>query len=314
VLITLGVIGLLAGVLGFAAYYWHPGSVVTLALAAISPYLMLGAFVAVVLFAIARGTSGWIGLGLSVALAAWTVAVQAPAFVAASVPAGRDVVVLTANLRLGTASPTALVDTVRAHHVDVLMLEELTPDETAALHDAGLDKVLPYGRLAPRYNASGTGLLSRYPISDDRVRSDFGFALVTARVAVPGVSAHPTLIALHMFGPYPGAQTPTWAHDIEHLRSVLQEPPADAPVIVGGDFNATTSVAQFRALLTGGYDDAAEQAGAGLTPTYPANKLIPLIAIDHVLTRGAVAHTADSVRLPGSDHRGLLVTVRLPTP
>jgi endonuclease/exonuclease/phosphatase (EEP) superfamily protein YafD len=233
--------------------------------------------------------------------------------VATAVPPGRDVVVLTANLRLGTASPSALVNTVRDHHVDVLMLEELTPEETAALHEAGLDKLLPYGRIAPRYNASGTGLLSRYPISDDRVRRDFPFALVTARVAIPGFSAPPTLIALHMFGPYPGAQTPTWVHDIEHLRSVLQEPPTDAPVIVGGDFNATTSVAQFRELLTGGYADAAEQAGAGLTPTYPANKLIPLIAIDHVLTRGAVAHTADSVRLPGSDHRGLLVTVRLPT-
>jgi endonuclease/exonuclease/phosphatase family metal-dependent hydrolase len=193
------------------------------------------------------------------------------------------------------------------------MLEELTPDEAERLQAAGLDKLLPYAQLAPRWNAAGSGLVSKYPLSDRAVRDDFPFEFVSARVAVPGLAQRPTVVALHMYGPYPGQQTPQWRRDIAHVQPVLQGLPSDAPVVVGGDFNATTSMVQFRRLLTGGYADAADQAGAGLTPTYPANRLVPLIAIDHVLTRAAVARSVDSVRLPGSDHRGLLVTVRLPS-
>jgi endonuclease/exonuclease/phosphatase family metal-dependent hydrolase len=193
------------------------------------------------------------------------------------------------------------------------MLEELTPDEADRLKAAGLDTLLPYAQLAPRWNAAGTGLLSRYPLSDEDVRHDFPFEFVSARIAVPGLAKPPTAVALHMYGPYPSRQTPTWERDIAHVHPVLQALPSDAPVVVGGDFNATPSVTQFRRLLTGGFADAADQAGAGLTPTYPANRLIPLIAIDHVLTRDAVARSVDAVRLPGSDHRGLLVTVRLPS-
>jgi endonuclease/exonuclease/phosphatase (EEP) superfamily protein YafD len=312
VLIILGTLGLFAGVVQLVAYYWRPHSILALAAAASFPYVMIGTLIGAVLFAFARGLYGWIGLGVSAGLLAWAILTLAPLFVAATVPPGRDVVVLTANLRLGTASPAGLVDIVRTHQVDVLMLEELTPLEARELQDAGLDSVLPYGRLEPGYNTSGTGLLSRYPVSDVVVRTGFPFPVITARVAVPGVAVAPTMVALHVFGPYPGAQTATWAQNIARLRPVLAQLPSDAPVVVGGDFNATGSVAQFRALLTGGYADATEQAGAGWTPTYPANKFVPFIEIDHVLTRDAVAHTVDSLQVPGSDHRGLLVTVRLP--
>jgi endonuclease/exonuclease/phosphatase (EEP) superfamily protein YafD len=223
------------------------------------------------------------------------------------------VVVLTANLRLGGADPAAIVAAVRTHHVEVLMLEEVTTEEAGALQRAGLDATLPYSSVSPGRQASGTGLFSRYPISQADIRDDFGFAFITARVAIPGVARPPTIAALHLFGPYPRIQTAQWQRDIRHLPSVLDSFASDAPVIVGGDFNATRDVAQFRHLLQGGYADAADQAGAGFTATYPANRFFPpVLAIDHVLTRDAVAHKVDTIDLPGSDHRGLLVTVRLP--
>jgi endonuclease/exonuclease/phosphatase (EEP) superfamily protein YafD len=132
-------------------------------------------------------------------------------------------------------------------------------------------------------------------------------------VRVPGLAAAPTAIALHVYGPYPSTQTARWDEEIRRLRAVLHALPTRAPALVGGDFNATPDVAQFRSILSGGYADAADQAGAGPTPTYPADRTgPPLIAIDHVLTRGAVAHRVDSLQLTGSDHRALLVTVRLP--
>jgi endonuclease/exonuclease/phosphatase (EEP) superfamily protein YafD len=314
VLTTFGVLGALAALIGLIAYYHAPASVYALGLAAVSPYLVFGAVVAAVLFGISRGVTGWVGLGVCVALSAWFVVMQAPLFVATTAPPGRDVVVLTANLRLGGTDPRALVAAVRTGHVDVLMLEELTPEESHALERAGLAELLPHAAQVTGYNAYGTGLFSRYPLEDTHSRRDFGFGFVTARVAIPGVAAAPTAVALHMYGPVPGSQTARWVHDLDHLPSVLRGLPADAPVLVGGDFNATRDVAQFRRLLQGGYADAADQAGAGFTPTYPANRFFPpLLAIDHVLTRGAVARSVDTIDLPGSDHRGLLVTVRLPS-
>ncbi len=62
--------------------------------------------------------------------------------------------------------------------------------------------------------------------------------------------------------------------------------------------------------MTGGYHDAAEQAGAGHTRTYPSDASYPpLIAIDHVLTFDAVATSAKTLTVPGSDHRALLTTI-----
>lgn len=312
VLIILGTVGLAVAALGLVARYHAPGSIVPLALAALSPYLMSCAVVAGVLFAIARGTVGWAGLALCTVLVVVAVAGQVPLFVAETVPpGGRDVVVLTANLRLGSADPHAVVAAVRAHHVDVLMLEELTTPELAALKAAGLDGELPYGEPSARNNASGTGLFSRYPLDGARIDYDFAFSLVTARVRIPGVSAEPSVVALHVFGPYPARYTAEWAAELGRLPRLLAA--QVGPVLVGGDFNATIDVPQFRGLLRNGYADATEQAGAGFTPTYPADRAFPpLLAIDHVLTRGAVAHSVDSIELPGSDHRGLLVTVRLP--
>ena len=51
----------------------------------------------------------------------------------------------------------------------------------------------------------------------------------------------------------------------------------------------------FRRLLTNGYQDAARQAGSGRNLTYPANKRYPpVLGIDHVLTRNAIAVSTPS--------------------
>ena len=69
----------------------------------------------------------------------------------------------------------------------------------------------------------------------------------------------------------------------------------------------------FRKLLTNGYRDAAEQAGAGRTFTYPSNRRFPpIIGIDHVLTRNCTAVSMRTVEIAGTDHRALLTTVMVP--
>jgi endonuclease/exonuclease/phosphatase family metal-dependent hydrolase len=57
----------------------------------------------------------------------------------------------------------------------------------------------------------------------------------------------------------------------------------------------------------------AEQAGAGLSRTYPSRPWRrPMIGIDHVLLYNCAATSALTVSVPASDHRGLATTIDLP--
>jgi endonuclease/exonuclease/phosphatase (EEP) superfamily protein YafD len=70
----------------------------------------------------------------------------------------------------------------------------------------------------------------------------------------------------------------------------------------------------FRGLLRNGYRDAAEQTGVGIKPTFPADsRLPPFIAIDHILTRSCAATSLRTIKITGSDHRGLSATLMIPS-
>jgi hypothetical protein len=61
-----------------------------------------------------------------------------------------------------------------------------------------------------------------------------------------------------------------------------------------------------------GYRDAAEQAGAGLTRTHPADIAIPpVFAVDHILLLRAAATSVLTRPVSSSDHRALLAEVTL---
>jgi endonuclease/exonuclease/phosphatase (EEP) superfamily protein YafD len=234
-------------------------------------------------------------------------AVQIPPLVADSHPAdGRALVVLQANLKIGSADPTALVGLVRSRHVDVLATEELTYREQTKLIAAGLTRVLPHRFTSPlSTGGSGLGIWSRFPLTNAHDLPYYSAGVMTAHVEVPGHDF--TFFAVHLSPPYrqPFA---TWRNEIGAMRGTLDDLSRATPVIAAGDYNSTVDHAQFRALLTDGYDDAAEQAGAGYLPTYPDDRWWgPVIGIDHVLTRGAVGTAADTFSVPGSDHRALLV-------
>ena len=89
-----------------------------------------------------------------------------------------------------------------------------------------------------------------------------------------------------------------------HRRGRLQQHPGHA---------STPDMRQFRDLPTSGYRDAVEQTGSGFAPTYPSDTWFPpVITIDHVLTRNAVAASVMTIEMPGSDHRSLLATIEVP--
>jgi endonuclease/exonuclease/phosphatase (EEP) superfamily protein YafD len=82
-------------------------------------------------------------------------------------------------------------------------------------------------------------------------------------------------------------------------------------VLALGDFNTTYDVAAYRMVASDGFGDAADQAGAGFLRTFPVGgKVPPLFQLDHVVSRDveSAATSVHTLNIPGSDHRGLLVS------
>jgi endonuclease/exonuclease/phosphatase family metal-dependent hydrolase len=236
-------------------------------------------------------------------------AVQLPWYIGSPDPnSGSTLRFVSANLLLGEADPAA-VARLATEHADVLAVQELTPELSATLSPA-LAKEFPYSALRPRERAAGVGLWSRYPIVSSGSDESFSRGLIYARVQVPDTDFETTVVSTHM--PPPRSAFESWRNDIARLGTTLQGFPPDAPVVVGGDLNATPDVREFRQLLRDGYRDGAAQAGAGLTRTHPSHEIIPpVLAVDHVMTRDATVTSLQTVSVAGSDHLALAAIVVL---
>jgi endonuclease/exonuclease/phosphatase (EEP) superfamily protein YafD len=306
---TTAAVALVVAALALAARY-APGVIrPVLVTAALAPYLMLGAPVSLIMFALQRD---WILAAVAAAVTIATVAVQLPWYVRSAAVPGVGVRLMSANLRYGRADADAIVSMAR-EHADILAVQELTPEKAEQISAAGIGEILPYRVLRAREGPAGVGIWSRYPMTPGADYDEFWLGLITARVRVAGVPAEATVVTTHMSAPWP-EPIRGWRDDLARLAAVLSEIGATAkgPVIVAGDLNATPDVLEFRRLLRNGYRDAAEQAGAGLRRTHPADILIPpLFAVDHILLRGGTATSVRTVAVHGSDHRALIADVKL---
>jgi endonuclease/exonuclease/phosphatase (EEP) superfamily protein YafD len=311
ILTPLGVLAGIGAALAFVVRFLPMTHHVLVVAAVAAPYLMFGAPLAALLL---LGARRWLLAVFAVGVTAAAVAVQLPLYIGAGPPppGAATVRVLTANLGLGEADSVALT-ALAEQSADVLLVQEMTPEAATGLSAAGLDRTFPHRVLDPRDVASGIGIWSRYPISESAPIEGFSMPLLRARVQVPGVPVHPTVVAIHLGAPWP-QPIDGWRDDLARLPGLLRSVAGDSgAVIVAGDFNATMTMVPFRQLLTDGYHDASEQAGAGLARTYPNKPPWPaVIGIDHVLLRRGTATSVRTTDLPGSDHRGLLATVQLP--
>ncbi|WNG82939.1 endonuclease/exonuclease/phosphatase family protein [Mycobacterium sp. ITM-2016-00316] len=301
-----GVLLLLLAAGALVARYVPATNRAVLATAALSPYLMFGAPLAVLVFALSRH---WTLVSVAAVLTVAVLAVQLPWYIGSPDPdTGTTLRFVSANLLLGEAEPAAVAG-VAAEHADILAVQELTPELAAALSPA-LARDFPYSALRPRERAAGVGLWSRYPIITSGSDESFSRGLIHARVQVPHTDFATTVVSTHM--PPPRSAFDSWHSDIARLGPALRELPPDGPVVVGGDLNATPDVREFRRLLRDGYRDGAAQAGAGLTRTHPSNVIIPpVLAVDHIMTRDATVTSLRTVEVAGSDHLALAATVVL---
>jgi endonuclease/exonuclease/phosphatase (EEP) superfamily protein YafD len=220
--------------------------------------------------------------------------------------------VMTSNMLFGNADAAAIVRLVREHDVAVLALQEFSADGQRRLAAAGLGGLLPYSSLGAEFGASGSGLYSRYPITEPGVRRNGGgFNQAYGTVQPPGAGAV-IVESAHPLAPYSLGVLDGWRDDL------VAEPrtgPDGTPRILLGDFNSTLDHQPLRDLIKGGYRDAADTAGQGLIGTwgpYDGDPLPP-VTIDHVLADRRLGIGAVSVHgIPDSDHRAVIATLRIP--
>jgi endonuclease/exonuclease/phosphatase (EEP) superfamily protein YafD len=284
----------------------------TSALVALSPYAVpLGLAIAVVGLVLRR----WlVTLVVGVATIA-LVLTLAPRMIRDSPAAaqGTPIRVLSANMHFGDGDAARIVDLVRRNEVDVLSIQELTPELASALNRAGLAELLPHRVFHAEPGAEGTGIASRYPLRELALVPPSTMHQPSALVDLPG-GRDVEFVAVHPIIPVGTDTTADWSREI----GALPDPSgsgAPAPRVLAGDFNATLDHAPLRALLGRGYADAAELTGDGLRATWPGAgvRLPPPVTIDHVLVSGGVAVQGyESFDVNRSDHRAILARLVLP--
>ncbi|MGC1213999.1 MAG: endonuclease/exonuclease/phosphatase family protein [Micromonospora sp.] len=279
---------------------------------AFTPYVAIGALAPLVLVLALRR---WWPAVVAAVTALALIGVVAPRAFASDQPdaKGPTLRLLTANLLMGEADPAALVELVRTQHVDVLTVQEFTPQIAAELDQLGLSTLLPHRQLNPEFGTTGSGLYARFPIAAGGVRRNQGYFFTQAYGTVTVPNGPPVRVeSAHPAAPYAAEAVPAWLTD---LRGEPGATPDGALSILSGDFNATLDHAPLRAVLDTGYVDAANAAGVGLTGTWGPydGDLIPPVTIDHVLVDRRIAVQSVTVQaLPRSDHRSVLTELRLP--
>lgn len=281
-------------------------------LAALAP---VAALLAIAGAALAAATAWWLLLPLLVPaliLAWWQRPARRPPSPApAPGPGGTGQFrVLTLNVKGGRADPDSVLHSVRQLQVDILAVQEMTADWLAALQQAGITEVLPFSHTDPRAGSAGSGLWTRWPLTPLAPLPGMKNAVPRARVE-PAGGQPVTVTVVHPAAPV-GWQDERWQRDLEIIRSELAG--TAGPHLVAGDFNASRDHRVFRDILRAGFVDCADAARQRHWPgfTWPADRRYPpLMRLDHVLgsQAGCVVHQARTMRIPRTDHRGVLAVL-----
>jgi len=211
----------------------------------------------------------------------------------------------------GRADPEAFADLVRHSDADVVVAQELSPEQAHALGG-----VFPHGRFEPARDFTGMGIAVRYPVEFDRLP----LACRDARIARLDPAHWPTLtgaleiVNVHIASPGLGPQALTRSGirraQSRGLIEYLDGTPGCSRAVLG-DFNATPAWPLYR-VVAGRLEDLA-LTHARSRDAKPARTWArwvggpPLLRIDHCFGSGVRVDDFQVVAIPGSDHSGLVV-------
>lgn len=242
-----------------------------------------------------------------------------------AVTAQRPLTVLTYNVGSGLALPDRLVPFLRESGADVIGLQEVDPNQAAAI-SKGTSDLYPY-QIVRGTGFSGRSLLSRHPIifedwHDLSVgRPDLHVVLDIAGHPISFVVAHPPPPRIGRRGV---VFQPETLKQIDRLAEIVRDA---APGILVGDFNMTIRNPSYARLIDSGLIDAYKMAAGRGGATFPLRpgkmqrvrhgmSWMPLPAftrVDYIwhtpelkAVEAWVAHGA------GSDHRPVFARLLLP--
>jgi endonuclease/exonuclease/phosphatase (EEP) superfamily protein YafD len=192
---------------------------------------------------------------------------------------------------------------------DVIVFNEYTTEHQSTLQDSALADDYPYRIDRTDRYAGGIAVWSREPVTVGEAPDTHNHSL---DLTVDGPDGDIRLIAMHV--PTPLISFEDWRRDLDTVGRIARN--AASPMLVVGDLNASYWHPDFRELLDTGLVDAHIAHGQGFSSSWPAGKTIPpaFVRLDHALTTaGLVSTDVADFEIPGSDHRGFVVTVA-PTP
>lgn len=217
---------------------------------------------------------------------------------------GTSLTVVTWNLQAGSRSPESAVASLLAQDADVVALQELTTDVSAAIAaDPRLQAAYPHRLLMPDRSVFGLGILSRYPLAEQR-RSDDDPVVLQAGLTLPS-GRHLIVFNSHpMPGDIDGPRD--WLpvsfdarqrdRALEALHSMI-DPLLDGPtpLLVVGDYNVSPIEPGYQE-LTAGLTDVHAEIGNGPGWSWRPSRLVGwgvgLLRIDYVLVSGQLRPAA----------------------
>ena len=275
---------------------WRPVAV----LQALSPYLLA---MAAPLGVAAAATGNWTMALVSLVpllTLAWLVA---PAVRARRAPGvdDRTVTLFFGNLLAHNPKVPSAMQTVANTDADVLVLTEFTPEMHVELEQLCGGRY-PHRIEDVRPDPAGIAIWSRLPLRgamaplSDRPSIDAHLDVHGTTVRIIGVHTEPpTMRALE------------WSRELRDIGDL-----ATGADMVVGDFNAARWHPSFRRLLARGWTTAHEWLGLWSSNSWAhEGRAFPLfVRIDHALLGGRLQPVRiTEVPLPGSDHRGFVLTV-----
>lgn len=242
------------------------------------------------------------GVGLGVMVLAAPIAFPDPQ--ADPVAGANGLTVASANLLYLNDRVADVVPVLDELHPDVVVFSEYTREHQAALGDTALARTYDHHVDLVGYGASGIAVWSRFPITS---HPPLDTHIESIDVTVDGPDGDVRVVAMHM--PTPLSNYGGWQRDLQLATEIGES--ATEPTLLIGDLNTSPWHPDFRGLLDAGFVDAHIANGAGFSTSWPTTwRIPPFVRLDHALTvAGLVSTEVVDFEIPGSDHRGLMVTV-----
>jgi endonuclease/exonuclease/phosphatase (EEP) superfamily protein YafD len=298
--------------------WWQPGASREIAvLTCLAPWMYVGAWPAL---GVSIAWHDWPAVGLASALVGSHLAFVGPTMRPWSTAAPADgpwrLTVYDQNVLYSNNDLGGVERQIAELAPDVITLEELSYRNVTSLRDSGVLAAYPYHRELLHEQGRGFGVWSKVPLTDAEFWPSAGHQQFAATLRPPGQPAV-SLIVIHAEAPVDRLRSPIWVAD---LLAIGERIAATArPVLIVGDFNATTTMRRFAPVLATGVVDAAQASGNGWRRTWPAYRgLVPAVMrIDHCLYSPDLTVTAYRLAdAAGSDHRPVVVTLAhsMPSP